>query len=398
MIVVQLAEYGVTQQQLSVEQGCRLAESGIVSATPSPYGGDVWDISAAGKVGVAQIGGVELRIAPKLAIDRLFFLLGYAIDPKGWRDEPVRVDAREDLVAAAAQALWRRSEFALRRGPIQGYRSVEETAPVLRGRLREADQLRRHHGRVLPVEIRYDDFTVDVAENQILLAAITRLLRVPRVDAESRRRLRHIRGRLAEVTTLIRGTALPAWHPSRLNEHYHLALRLAELIWRSTSPEHGLGSAAATGFIVDMPRLFEDFVTVAVRESAEMRHGGRIRPQYGSYLDIDESVRIKPDLVWEINGSFAAVLDAKYTQERPAGFPDADLYQMLAYSTALGLRRGHLIYAAGNAEGRRHVVRGSGTEIVCHTLDLSDDPARLIAQIDRLVDEVVRDGVERRVA
>jgi len=37
-----------------------------------------------------------------------------------------------------------------------------------------------------------------------------------------------------------------------------------------------------------------------------------------------------------------AVVDAKYKAERASGFPNADLYQMLAYCTALGLRDGHL--------------------------------------------------------
>ncbi len=56
---------------------------------------------------------------------------------------------------------------------------------------------------------------------------------------------------------------------------------------------------------------------------------------------------------------------------KPAGYPDADLYQMLAYCTALHLPRGHLVYARGNADAARHVVRHSGVQIVCHALDLA---------------------------
>ena len=50
------------------------------------------------------------------------------------------------------------------------------------------------------------------------------------------------------------------------------------------------------------------------------------------YRTCDESwraVRIRPDLVWELGGRPAAVVDAKYKQEKPAGYPDADLYQVL---------------------------------------------------------------------
>lgn len=43
------------------------------------------------------------------------------------------------------------------------------------------------------MEIRHDDFSVDVPENQILLAAITRMAHVPGMDESSRRRLAALR-------------------------------------------------------------------------------------------------------------------------------------------------------------------------------------------------------------
>jgi 5-methylcytosine-specific restriction enzyme subunit McrC len=70
--------------------------------------------------------------------------------------------------------------------------SVDEASPVLRGRLRETDRLGRHLGRPLPLEILHDEFTIDIVENQILASAATRNLRLPGVDDESRRALRHL--------------------------------------------------------------------------------------------------------------------------------------------------------------------------------------------------------------
>ena len=49
----------------------------------------------------------------------------------------------DDLAAAAAEALSRQVDVALRRGILQGYVAVEEDLPTIRGRIREADQLRR---------------------------------------------------------------------------------------------------------------------------------------------------------------------------------------------------------------------------------------------------------------
>jgi len=380
---VEIAETGSWSYPLTPEQGWRLAESGLVSATPSRAAG-LWNLTAAGKVGVARVGDIELWITPKLPIERLLFLVGYALDPSGWRDEAVALDARRGLVPAVGQALWRQSERALQRGLLQGYRSVEESSYVLRGRLREADQLRRRYGQVIPMEIRHDDFTVDVAENQILLAATTRMLTVPRLDDESRRRLAALRPRLADVTTLVRGTTLPAWRPTRLNRRYLTALRLAEIVWRATSPEHAPGAIVANGFLFNLNKIFEDFVTVAVSESLHARFGGCAYPQYEAHLDRGELVGIKPDLVWKAGHRIAAVLDAKYKQQQP----NDDYYQMLAYCTALDLPRGHLVYAKGAAQPARHVIRHSGVEIVCHALDLTREPSEVLADVARVVDDL----------
>lgn len=320
---------------------------------------------------------------------RLLFLVGFARNPAGWRDDTVPMGTGEELLPAVAHALWRQAGRALRGGLLQGYRTVEETSYVLRGRLREADQLRRHHGRPIPLEIRHDDFTTDVAENQILLAAITRMLAVPGVDTESRRRLAALRVPLADVTAPVQGTELPAWRATRLNQRYHSALRLAEIIWRATSPEHTAGTVASSGFLFDLPTVFEDFVTTAVTEALRTRRVGGARRQYRTHLDDARAVRIRPDLVWTRDGSPVAVLDAKYKQEKPAGYPEVDLYQMLAYCTALRLPRGHLVYARGNADPARHVVRGSGVEIVCHALDLDLDPSDLLDQIASLAEALV---------
>lgn len=389
MICVKVAETGKAQVPLTAEQGRRLAASGVVTAAPSPYDPGLWDVASRGKVGVAQVGDVEVWITPKLPIDRLLFLVGYALDPHGWRDESVALDVAQGLVPSIAQALCRQSERALRQGLLQGYRTVEESSTVLRGRLREADQLRRHHGRAIPMEIRHDDFTVDVPENQILLGAITRLASVPRVGEKARRRLAALRVRLADVNMPVRGTRLPSWQPNRLNARYHTALRLAEIVWRATSPEHTPGAVLASGFLFDLWKVFEDFLTVALSEELHARHGGAAQRQYPCHLDEARAVRMKPDLVWQRRGRPAAVVDAKYKQEKPGGYPDADLYQVLAYCTALRLSRGHLVYALGNADPARHAVRYAGIEIVCHALDLAVPPAKLLAQVADLAEELV---------
>jgi 5-methylcytosine-specific restriction enzyme subunit McrC len=373
---------------LTPDQGRLLAASGVVSAVPSPFVPGRWLVGPAGKVGAARVGGIVVRIKPKVEIARLLFMLGYSCHGAAWQASPVEVREAPGLVPAVAQALWRQVARAIRQGLLPGYVTCEESSPVLRGRLLESAQLARHHGQPLPLEIRYDEFTVDIAENQILRTACERMLLVPRVDAESSRMLRRLLRDFAGVGSIRRGAPVPAWQPVRINARYHAALRLAELVLRATSAEHAAGAVAVNGFLLDMPRLFEDFVTVALREAIEAVHGGSVVGQSRHYLDEAGLVVLRPDIVWRAGGAVAAVIDAKYKAGNPSGFPNADLYQLLAYCTALGLRVGHLVYAAGNEEPARYVVRRAGTEIICHALDLSKPPAALLVEMSHLADAI----------
>jgi 5-methylcytosine-specific restriction enzyme subunit McrC len=389
VIPVNLVEHGAqVEQALTLEQGQSLARSKVVSAVPSPYRNGTWLIGPLNQVGAARIGDLQVSIEPKVSISRLLFLVGYASHGVTWLADTVPVDQAEDLIPVIAQALWRQTERAIHQGLLPGYILVEESLPFLRGRLRESEQLHRHHGMPLPLEIRHDEFTTDIPENRILRTACERMLAVPCVDADSQRMLRRLLRDFADVTPLTRGDPIPAWQPIRLNARYHVALRLAELVLRATSAEHQGGTVAFNGFLLNMPKLFEAFVTTVLRDSLAGTYGGRVVAQDRHYLDQAGQVRLYPDIVWKRRGEPVAVVDAKYKAEKPSGYPNADLYQLLAYCTVLNLPRGHLVYVKGNEDAAHHVIRQSGTEIICHALDLSQPPGSLLIQMNELAQTI----------
>lgn len=388
-----------SEWSLSADQGRLLAASGVVSAVPSPFRSGAWLVGADGKVGTARVGDVVVRIRPKVSIGRLLFLVGYSLHGAAWQGSTVDIDESADLIPAVAQALWRQVARAIHQGLLPGYVAVEESSPVLRGRLRESAQLAMHHGLPLPLEIRHDEFTVDIAENQILRTACERMLLVPRVDEESSRMLRRLLRDFSDVRSVDRGDPVPPWQPTRLNARYHAALRLAELVLRATSVDQGTGAVAVNGFLLAMPQLFEDFVTVALKESLESAFGGHVEAQSRHYLDVAGKVPLKPDIVWQVGDATVAVIDAKYKAEKPSGYPNADLYQLLTYCTVLGLHVGHLVYAAGNEQPARHVVREAYTEIICHALDLSQSPDALLGEVSSLAAHVAAErGIETQTS
>lgn len=370
---------------LSTEEAEALAAAELAVASRRP--GHGWEVAAGSKVGVVSVGDLQVTVQPKVAISRLLFLVGYSRHRHHWRDLPVELDQDAELPDAVAHAFGYWARKALDQGLMQGYVTVEDAVPVVRGRIRIGDQLARRPGRALPLEVTYDDFTVDIAENRLLLAATMALLAMPSASPLARKLLRRLQMMLSEVTMLGLGTPLPRWTPSRLNTRYQPALQLADLILAGNSFEQRVGDLRVSGFVLDMWKIYEDFVCVALKE-AMTRFAGRATLQHKMHLDLDGAVPMKPDFLWTGRDGRHLVADAKYKAEKPAGFPNADLYQLLAYCTVLGIPDGHLIYAKGNEAPRVHAVAGSGVSIHCHTLDLSASPEDLLAQVALLADRL----------
>ena len=74
-----------------------------------------------------------------------------------------------------ALALASQARRAFSRGLLHGYRTEEEALHTVRGRIRFDEQIRRRFGVPLPVEVRYDEFTDDILENRLVMAAAHRL-------------------------------------------------------------------------------------------------------------------------------------------------------------------------------------------------------------------------------
>ena len=384
---IDLAEYGrVVASNLTDTQARDLNQSKALTVTPSATGG--WELKAAQYIGVVQAGNVEVRIRPKVPTKRLLFLLAYAMRPEGWQELMTLLGEAEDPIEGIAHAFCHHSEAALAQGLLQGYVTVEEALPGLRGRLREGDQLRRRFGLMVPLEVTFDDFTPDIAENKLLKSAAHRLLMSQTVLPGTRRRLRRLRRKLANVTRLVAGESIPTVRTDRRNGRYENAVVLATLILQSMTIEVGDRARAATGFLFDMNKAFEDFVTRALM-SAFRGDALSLDPQRISYLDVDETVKLKPDISWVQHGVTRAVADLKYKSLEVKELPNADVYQMLAYSMALGLKSGHLVSAAGNEEPSVKRVRHAGIEIVTWTLPLDLEPQDLLDAVRALGHNIV---------
>src|SRR5699024_5208160 len=235
-------------------------------------------------------------------------------------------------------------------GPLRGYRRVDEALTTVRGRIRLGDQIRRHPGMTLPLEVTYSEFTPDIAENRILRTAAHRLQFLPDLPDTTRRRLAMVDARLAEATLIGQGAPVPQWTPTRLNARFQDALALADRIVRRISVEVEDGHASSAAFVTEMPSLFERFVAAELTAVLDGQ-GSRLladpvvnldsgsegdgEPSTGRHRapsDGDHSP-VRTGLVYEVDDEPVTPFVATYPTDRRARA--ADHYRLLAACTAL---------------------------------------------------------------
>ncbi len=394
MRAIDLQEYARSapvQLSVAVRDGLKTIVPSL-TIEPAPGVENTYHLTPGSVIGAFESGGVSVSIRPKLAIDRVLFLASYAMEALDLRemDRFDFADART-LVEGMALALAAAARRAFAGGLVHGYRTEEESAHTVRGRIRIDEQIRRRFGAPVPIEVRYDEFTDDVTANRLVKAAVARLGRLRLSLKRARDGLHWTAARLDNVTLVeFPANAVPVVTFDRLNEHYREVVALARLVLHYSSIEAARGGVRAPGFLIDMNKVFQGFVTRALREalgvSSRAFYSDRGIPT--AHLDEANRIPLRPDLSWWEAGNCTFVGDAKYKRIVDDRVPNADLYQMFAYATALDLPGGLLIYAEGEAKRAAHVVRHAGKRLDVATLDLSGSRDELLGRVGELADRV----------
>ena len=344
-------------------------------------------------VGAVNIGDRSVIVRPKIPVDRVMFLMTYALDPRHWRNEAIDLTPDSDVLEAVALAFSRRTQRAIHRGLLRGYRREEDALSTVRGQIRFADQIGRRYGLTLPIEVAYDEYTEDIEHNRLLKTALHRLSHAQIRSMTVRQELRRLRSAfdMVQLGAYRRGV-VPAIRYTRLDEHYRPAVELARLIIENSSLELFGGKVSGASFLIDMNVVFEQFLYVALGEALNLT---RERWQHQARLKLDKggSINMEPDLSWWASRPGGGTLprfvgDAKYKKLDTPGFRHADIYQMLAYCTAADLPSGLLIYANGEGEPAKYRIDHAEKTIEVAALDLSGAPEAILGDVERLAERV----------
>ena len=384
---------------------------------------------AAQHVGVIRLGNRTVQVLPKTyqaietadenlrakqATTNLLRMLAYAGDLRIREHEiaPLLRQANDWLeILTRLLATHLREEW--QRGAYRTYRTVGDDQPVLKGKWRIADQLRRPMRQDI-FSVSYDEFTADNHLNRIFRFVVERLWQLTR-DNDNRQLLGELRQWLDEVTLLPRVTSSDASRVqlTRLNERYRPLLNLARVFLDGGALQMAAGDLSTFAFVFDMNQLFESFITAFIRRHAleilgdELRTCDFLSQSRGATYYLARSrgksvFHTRPDIAFRDGAKqFPLLVDTKYKRlnetDRRLGVSQADFYQMHAYAYRYSCKRVILLYPqmAGMAqplkacfqlEQNEGTVEAS-TVNLCIDLGRKPDRQRLIEELRALFQE-----------
>jgi 5-methylcytosine-specific restriction enzyme subunit McrC len=341
-----------------------------------------------------------------IPIQNIYYLLCYAWD---------RLEARQlvDLGAVPGQRLDNLLGMALsactarliRQGLDRGYVVYEEDGRRLRGKLLVADTLTR---MLLPqgrAACQTDELSHNVPHNQVLKAALRRLVASAELDTNLRGQLRGHLARFAEVSDL--ALDLDAFRRVQLHRNiarYGFAMHLCWLIARSFLPERATKTVRFHPFTADereMGHLFEAFVrNFLKREQDDYQVSAPKVPWAAEAADAGDLAWL-PQMRTDVtltSSSRRIVVETKFYAKQFQSHYDtkkvrsAHLYQLLTYlaqmrATGDTTPAGCLLYARAGTD-RRLRYRIDGHDITVASLDLNQPWRQIHKDLLELAAEV----------
>jgi 5-methylcytosine-specific restriction enzyme subunit McrC len=331
-------------------------------------------------------GQLRANLIHMLALALDLDIAAGALTELGWQ--------RENLVEVLIKLFADRLFMEVHRGLPRRYVPKEEDLPALRGRLDVLRQFRTLAASPQKLACRFDDLSPDIALNQIMKAAVTRLAKVAR-STENQRRLRELGFAFADVSDVpVRSLRWDAVVLDRTNERWRALLNLAKLLLGERFQTTSSGQAQGFSLLFEMNTLFEEYIgrqlhrVLGSRGLSVHLQGGRLYCL--RELDRDTGIlgsqrfMTKPDIIVRWHGQPVAIIDTKWKRlaaridDPKLGVSQADVYQMMAYGRLYQCQQLMLLYphhsALRAAEGvvSRHRVNNCDDELAMATIGLED--------------------------
>ena len=324
----------------------RYYSSQVAVEFPSPKTGGQWQLTAQGWVGYIPLTpDLSFSLQPRVKLSNLFRMLEYAyyLHSFHWLEGLVESDSLAEFYERLAHILAHRILERGRQGFYRAYVSKSEQLPYVRGRV----DLQRA-GAVKPGQVRlncrYEQFTADIADNQILAWTLACITRSGLCTERSLPTVRRAYRRLQDLATLRpyspRDCIGRRYH--RLNQDYEPLHALCRFFLEYSGPRPGPGEHRMLPFLVNMPRLYERFVAEWLQRHLPSEI--LLRSQERVDLAGSDPLHFEIDLtLYEGRSGLArCALDTKY--KVPTAPATDDIAQVVTYAQAKNCHEAILVY------------------------------------------------------
>jgi len=241
----------------------------------------------------------------------------------------------------------------VRRGLPRRYVSFEADLATLRGRLDAQRQFTVLAATPQKLACRYEELSADIALNQIMRAAVTRLRPIAKAP-ETQRRLMELSLAFADISS-VEADQL-SWDRvvlDRTNVDWATLFKLAKLLLGDRFQTTSSGRSDGYALLFEMNTLFQEYVGRMLKRSLsgfelDVRLQGPWKYALTSVDGAQHRFVTKPDIVVSRDGRPVLIIDTKWKRleidDSKLGVGQADVYQLMAYARVYRCPRVLLLY------------------------------------------------------
>ncbi len=292
--------------------------------------------------GIIQLDKIRIHFSTKVKTN-LFYMLSFLKDERYFFYDPekiIEIEEGQSFYDILGRLFLNELEEIYKRGFYKKYVRKEENVSYIKGKLKIRGQLQNDIRKMPKFFCSYGDLTYDNMENRIVLRAATLLIPLIRFNEDVKRELLRYSILMREEVSLV-DVAPEDCNKiqfSRLNEHYETIIQLSKVILQSHFIRYiHKGASKGFNFIVNMNKVYEDFITTIIGELIEEDNDFRgfivaDQMRFNSLVK-EQSIGVRPDIILKKKDTdeYPFIIDAKYKRQEN----NADFYQVIAYALAI---------------------------------------------------------------
>lgn len=331
------------------------------------------EIESNSYVGAIKFKDFQLIIEPKISNLNLAKMIAFAYDLSDidiFKDTVNLSNQKANISDLTALIFLNKVEKIFYQGLRTRYQEKEADISSCRGKI-DFNKLAKNSSASLTLPCQFQELTIDIEENQVILAAL-KLLLLHTNNKNLKKEINQLFSKLNDKITLknLDKELLEQANNNldRLNNDYKDIFKIVELILsKNDFSLIGNKNNDFSAFLLDMNLLFEKFLYQYFRKKLNSDLRVRYQRSLKNKFKTDSGVSYSliPDYKFYENDKLFKIADAKYKNYQNKKVSAADLYQLTAYALANQekIEQVHLFYPSSKMKSETFYLNNLDRDI-----------------------------------